>query len=186
MNQQATSDRSGARMQWNPLGSTPKHRTIVLFVRNHCSAVQVDARRGASKPLSARNRCSSTRRCMRQNSETPPQRNLFTHCYSKSLLKRARQPLGTRNHCVRVRRNHLALEIAARANLFVFDSARKHKPHAVFSHVPFEITAQVCSAATGRSKFLLGHDFPTFENIQRSNNIARALVLFDDTFVFHS
>ena len=41
---------------------------------------------------------------------------------SKSLLGRARRPLGARNHCSDVLRSHLALEIAARPSLFPFDS----------------------------------------------------------------
>ena len=82
---------------------------------------------------------------------------LFRTLRSKSLLGRARQPLGAGNHCSGVLRSHLALEIAARASFFVFDSTRKHRLGAASSHVPLEMTAQVCSAATGRSKSLLGH-----------------------------
>ena len=72
---------------------------------------------------------------------------------SKSLLGCARQPLGARNHMFR---SHLALEIVALAGFFVFDGTRKHCPRDVFSHIPLEFIARACSAATKRSKSLLG------------------------------
>ena len=86
-----------------------------------------------------------------------PSKTLHRRCFcSKSLLGRVRQPLGARNHCSGVLRSHLVLKIAARAGFFVFDSTRKHRPSAAFSHLPLEITARACSAATRRSKSLLG------------------------------
>ena len=75
---------------------------------------------------------------------------------SKSLLGRARRPLGARNHCSGTLRSHLALEIAARAGFFFFDGTRKHRTGVVFSHFAFESTARACSAATGCAKSLLG------------------------------
>ena len=75
--------------------------------------------------------------------------------HSKSLLGHARQSLAARNHWLGVFRSHLALEIAARASFFVFDSARKHCLNIVFSHI-LESTTRTCSATTGRSKSLLG------------------------------
>ena len=51
---------------------------------------------------------------------------------SKSLLGRARQPLGARNQCSGVLRSHLALEVAARAGFSVFGTTRKHHPSLVF------------------------------------------------------
>ena len=47
---------------------------------------------------------------------------------SKSLLGRAPQPLAARNRCSGVPRSHLALEITARARLFVFGNTRKRRP----------------------------------------------------------
>ena len=75
---------------------------------------------------------------------------------SKSLLGRARQPLGARNQVSGALQSHSALEIAARADFFVFYSARKHCPTDVFSHSALKITARACSAGSGRSKSLLG------------------------------
>ena len=75
---------------------------------------------------------------------------------SKSLLGCAWQPLGARNHCSGALRRHLAIEIAARAGFFVFDSTRQQCPSAAFSHKPLEITVRASSAATGRSKSPLG------------------------------
>ena len=46
---------------------------------------------------------------------------------SESLLRRARHPLGARNHCSEVLRSHLAFEVAAVAGFFVFDSPRKQR-----------------------------------------------------------
>ena len=47
---------------------------------------------------------------------------------SKSLLGRAPQPLAARNRCSGVPRSHLALEITARARVFVFGNTRKRRP----------------------------------------------------------
>ena len=47
---------------------------------------------------------------------------------SKSLLGCAPQPLAARNRCSGVPRSHLALEITARARLFVFGNTRKRRP----------------------------------------------------------
>ena len=119
----------------------------------------------ARRPLGARKHCSRTRQSQlafeiaaRADDSTRKKRPsaLFFRAFrSKSLL--ARLPLGARNHCTCVFRSHLALAIAARAGFFVFDRARKLRPNVSFSHIPVEITAQVCSAATGRSKSLLRH-----------------------------
>ena len=71
---------------------------------------------------------------------------------TKSLLGRARQRLGTRNHCSGVLRSHCAFEITARAR---FDT-RKYRTGCVFPDIARKITARACSAATGRSKSQLG------------------------------
>ena len=55
-----------------------------------------------------------------------------------------------------------ALKIAARTSFFVSDNTRKHRSSAVFSHIPLEITAQVCSATTEQWKSLLGRAWKPF------------------------
>ena len=75
---------------------------------------------------------------------------------SKSLLGRAPQPLGVRNHCSGLPQGHLALEISARARFFVFGVFRKRRSSVVFSHIPLELTTRAYSAAIGQSKSLFG------------------------------
>ena len=76
-------------------------------------------------------------------------------CYSAALENIA--PLLFRTfHSAGVLRNHLALEIGARASFFVFSGTRKHNPSVVFSYILLEIAARACSAAMGRQKSWVG------------------------------
>ena len=92
---------------------------------------------------------------------------------SKSLLGPAPQPLGARNHCSGVPRSHLALEITARARLFVFGNTRKRRSSVAFSHIPLELTARACSAATGRSESLFGRASKQFSPRNRGSSKRR-------------
>ena len=76
--------------------------------------------------------------------------SLRTHCTGCPL--RAGWPcsaaLGGPNHCSGVLRSHFALDTAVQASLFSATALGKYRPGDVFSHMSFEITAQVCLATT--------------------------------------
>ena len=71
---------------------------------------------------------------------------------------------------------HLALEIAARAGVWVLGRTRKHRPGVSFSHIPLEITPRACSAGTRRSKFLLAH---ASKPLERSKSLLEKASSFD-------
>ena len=92
---------------------------------------------------------------------------------SKPLLGCAPQPLGARNHCSCVPRSHLALEITARARLFVFGNTRKRRFSDAFSHIPLELTGRACTAATGRSESLFQRASKQFSPRNRGSSKRR-------------
>ena len=96
---------------------------------------------------------------------------LSTQSMNESIIQI--KSLAARNRCSGVPRSHLALEITARARLFVFGNTRKRRSSVVFSHIPLELTARACSAATGRSESLFGRASKQFSPRNRGSSKRR-------------
>ena len=78
----------------------------------------------------------------------------FRMLRSRSLLGRARQPLGDRNHSSGVLRSHSGHEIVARASFRCIRQRLSHRTGYFCSHIPLEIIALACSAVAGHAESL--------------------------------